>query len=126
MSALEDGAQDFRRGVAAVCGRGGEVVIGGAEAGGAEGGVAVLLPLFRVVWVRWVVFIRRGSPEACGPPSCDVGAGVVCQGLAPLNGGDPDVLALGVLAGGPSRGPGQRWPRGAHPPGWPGPGGLRR
>ena len=25
----------------------------------------------------------------------------MCQGLAPLNGGDPDVLALGVLAGSP-------------------------
>ena len=30
---------------------------------------------------------------------CDVGVGVVCQGLAPLDQGDPDVLALGVLAG---------------------------
>ena len=25
----------------------------------------------------------------------------MCQGLAPLDGGDPDVLALGVLAGSP-------------------------
>ena len=36
-----------------------------------------------------------------GPSTCDVGVGVVCQGLAPLDGGDPDVLALGVLAGSP-------------------------
>ena len=32
---------------------------------------------------------------------CDVGVGVLCLGLAPLDGGDPDVLALGVLAGSP-------------------------
>ena len=32
---------------------------------------------------------------------CDVGVGVVCQGLAPLDVGYPDVLALGVLAGSP-------------------------
>ena len=25
----------------------------------------------------------------------------MCQGLAPLDGGDPDVLALGVVAGSP-------------------------
>ena len=30
---------------------------------------------------------------------CDVGVGVVCQGLARLDGGHPDLLALGVLAG---------------------------
>ena len=28
----------------------------------------------------------------------------MCQGLAPLDGGDPDVLALGVLAGLPEYG----------------------
>ena len=33
--------------------------------------------------------------------TCDVDVGVMCQGLAPLDGGDPDVLALGVLAGSP-------------------------
>ena len=31
----------------------------------------------------------------------DVDAGVVRQGLAPLDGGDPDVLAPGVFAGSP-------------------------
>ena len=31
----------------------------------------------------------------------DVDVGVVCQGLAPLDEGDPDVLALGVFAGSP-------------------------
>ena len=36
-----------------------------------------------------------------GPSTCDIGVAVVCQGLAPLDGGDPDVLALGVLAGSP-------------------------
>ena len=36
------------------------------------------------------------------PPSTrHVDVGVVSQGLAPLNGGDPDVLALGVFAGSP-------------------------
>ena len=30
---------------------------------------------------------------------CDVDVGVVCRGLAPHDGGYPDVLALGVLAG---------------------------
>ena len=32
---------------------------------------------------------------------CDVGVDVVCQGLAPLDRGGPDVPALGVLAGSP-------------------------
>ena len=36
-----------------------------------------------------------------GPSTRDVDVGVVCQGLAPLEGGDPDVLALGVFAGSP-------------------------
>ena len=36
-----------------------------------------------------------------GPLTRDVDAGVVRQGLAPLDGGDPDVLALGVFAGSP-------------------------
>ena len=35
------------------------------------------------------------------PLTRDVDAGVVRQGLAPLDGGDPDVLALGVFAGSP-------------------------
>ena len=32
---------------------------------------------------------------------CAVGVGVVCQGLAPLHGGDPDVLVSRVLASPP-------------------------
>ena len=32
---------------------------------------------------------------------CDVDVGVVCQGLAPFDGGDRDVLALDVFAGSP-------------------------
>ena len=32
---------------------------------------------------------------------CDVGVRLVCQGLAPLNGGDPDVLVSAVLASPP-------------------------
>ena len=60
-----------------------------------------LFPLLRVVRVRWVVLLRWGSSQAYGSSTCDVGVGVVCQGLAPLDGGDPDVLALGVLAGSP-------------------------
>ena len=35
------------------------------------------------------------------PSTRDVAAGVVRQGLAPLDGGDPDGLALGVFAGSP-------------------------
>ena len=57
---------------------------------------AVASPLLRVVRVRWVVPLRWGS---YGPSTCDVGVGVVCQGLAQLEWGNPDVLALGVLAG---------------------------
>ena len=60
--ALEDRTPDLRRGPVAVCRWGGEVVVGGAEAGGAEGGVAGrcggLFPLFRVVQVCWVVPLR--------------------------------------------------------------------
>ena len=92
-------------GVVAVCRWAGEVVVGGAEACGAEGGVAGwcgdLFPLFWVVRVCWVVPRRWGLSLAFGPSTCDVGVGVLCQGLAPLDGGDPDVLALGVLAGSP-------------------------
>ena len=36
-----------------------------------------------------------------GPSTRDVDANVVRQGLAPLDGGDPDVLAVGVFAGSP-------------------------
>ena len=41
VAALEDCNPDLRRGVVTVCRWGGEVVVRGAEAGGAEGGVAV-------------------------------------------------------------------------------------
>ena len=105
MPALEDCNQDLRRGVVTVCRWGGRVVVWGAEAGGAEGGVAGwcggLFPLLRAVRVCWVVRLRWGPSEAYGPLTRDVDAGVVRQGLAPLDGGDPDVLALGVFAGSP-------------------------
>ena len=64
LAALEDCNPDVRRGVVTVCRWGGEVVVRGAEAGGAEGGVAVgrggLFPLLRAVRVRWVVRLRWG------------------------------------------------------------------
>ena len=65
MPALEDCTPDLRRGLVAVCSWGGEVVLGGAEAVGAEGSVAGwhggLFPLFRVVRVCWLVLLRWGS-----------------------------------------------------------------
>ena len=63
--ALEDCTPDLRRGVVAVCRWGRKVVVWGAEAGSAEGGVAGgcggLFRLLRVVRVRWVVLLRWGS-----------------------------------------------------------------
>ena len=101
--ALEDCTPDVRRGLVTVCRWVREVVVWGAEAGGAEGEVAGwcggLFPLLRVVGVRSVVLLRWGPSWAYGPSPCDVDVGVVCQGLAPIDGGDPDVLALGVSAG---------------------------
>ena len=97
--ALQNCNPDLRRGVVTVCRWGGEVVVWCAEAGGAEGGVAGrcggLFPLLQAVRVRWLVLLRWG------PSTCDVDVGVVCQGLAPLDGEDSDVLALGVFAGSP-------------------------
>ena len=62
--ALEDCNPDLRRGVVTVCRWGGEVVVWGAEAGSAEGGVAGccsgLFPLLRAVRVRWVVLLCWG------------------------------------------------------------------
>ena len=61
---LEDCTPDLRRGVVTVCRWGREVVVSGAEAIGAERGVAGwcggLFPLLRVVRVRWVVLLRWG------------------------------------------------------------------
>ena len=103
--ALEDCNPDLRRGVVTVCRWGGEVIVWGAEAGCAEGGVAGWCDgLFRLLWavqVRCVVLLRWGPSWAYGPSTRDVDVGVVCQGLTPLNGGDLDVLALGVFAGSP-------------------------
>ena len=65
LPALEDCAPDLRRGVVGVCRRGGGVVMGVAEAGSAERGVAGwcgdLFPLFRKVWVCRVFLLRWGS-----------------------------------------------------------------
>ena len=62
--ALEDCNPDLRRGVVTVCRWGEEVIVWGAEAGGAEGGVpgwcGGLFPLLRAVRVRWVVLLRWG------------------------------------------------------------------
>ena len=86
--ALEDCTPDLRRGPIAVC----------AGARGAECGVAFrcggLFPLFPVVHVCRVVLLRSGSWKAQGSPVADVSLGLVCQGLAPFDGGDPDALVL--------------------------------
>ena len=106
--ALKDCNPDLRQGPVVVSRWGREAVVLGAEAGGAEGGVAGwcagLFPSFRVVRVRWVVVLCWGSSSAYGPSTCDVAVGVVCRGLAPLDGGDPNVQALGVLDGSPEYG----------------------
>ena len=103
--ALEDCTPDLRRGLVAISRWGGKVVVGGAEVGGAEAGVAVgcggLFPLFWVVRVGRLVLLRWGASKACGSFVCDVGVGVACQGLAQLHGGDPDVLVSRVLASPP-------------------------
>ena len=61
---LEDCTPDLRQGSVTVCRWGREVVVWGAEASGAEGGVAGwcrgLFPLLRVVRVCWVVPLRWG------------------------------------------------------------------
>ena len=63
--ALEDCTPDLRRVVVTVCRWGREVVVWGAEASGAEGGVAGwcggLFPLLRVVQVGCVVLLCWGS-----------------------------------------------------------------
>ena len=65
MPALEDCTPNFWWGSVAVCRWGGKVVIGGTEAGGAEGGVAGwcggLFPLFRMTRVCRVILLRWGS-----------------------------------------------------------------
>ena len=65
LPALEDCTPDLRRGVVPVCRWAREVVVWGAEAGGAEGGVGGwcggLFQLLPVVRVRWVVLLRWGS-----------------------------------------------------------------
>ena len=63
--AHEDCTQDLRWGVVAVCRWGGEVVVGGGEAGGAERGVAGwyggLSSLLGMVRVCLFVLLRWGS-----------------------------------------------------------------
>ena len=58
--AHEDCTPDLQRGVVAVCWWGGEVVVGGAEAGGAKGGVAG--------FVRWPVPSVPGGSGLLGVP----------------------------------------------------------
>ena len=99
--ALNDCTPDLRRVSLADRRWGGEVVLGGVEAGGAAGGIAVwcggALPLLWVVWVRRVVVLRWGPSEACGP-FVVVRVCVVCQGLGSLHGRDPDALVVRLLA----------------------------
>ena len=65
----------------AVCRWGGEVVIGGAQAGGAEGGVVGwcggLFPLLRMARICRLILLNWGSSKVCGSSACDVGVGVV-------------------------------------------------
>ena len=61
VAALEDCNPDLRRGLVTVCRWEGAVVVWGAEAGGAEGGVAVLVP--------WPVPTAPGGSGLLGGPS---------------------------------------------------------
>ena len=125
---FEDCKPDLRRGVVAVCrvGAGGGVVVGGAEAGGAEGSVAGwcggLFSLFPMARICRVILLRWGSLWACCSSECDVGVGVMFQGLAPFDGGGSRCAGPGCV-GEPYRGQGLRWSRGDLSTGWLGPGG---
>ena len=60
-----------------------------------------LFPFFRVLRVCQVVLLRWGSSKASGSFVGDVGVGVVCQCMGPLNGEDPHALVTCVLASPP-------------------------
>ena len=82
MPPLEDGAPDFRRGVVAARGCGGDVVIWDLVVRGVEGVVAGggggVFPFFLAVGVRWVVLPQSGLWEACLSSFVGVCAGIVC------------------------------------------------
>ena len=61
VAALEDCNPDIRRGSVTVCRWGGEVVVRGAEAGGADGRCRG--------WARWPVPTARGGSGPLGGPS---------------------------------------------------------
>ena len=104
--AFQDCTPDLWPGPVAVCRWRGRVLVGDVEAGGTEGGVAFgcggLFPLFRLVRVCRVALLRWSSWKERDSFVADVGVGVVCQGLASLDGGDPDALVLLVPASPPT------------------------
>ena len=104
--AFQNCTPDLWQGPVAVCRWRRRVLVGDVEAGGTEGGVAVgcggLFPLFRLVRVCRVALLRWSSWKARDSFVADVGVGVVCQGLASLDGGDPDALVLLVPASPPT------------------------
>ena len=106
MPALENCTPDFRRGVVAVCRWGGAVFIGGAEAGGAKGGVASWCVMACSHCSGW--FGSAGWSFSAGArrrrvvPQRVTFVSVSCVRAWPHSmGGNADVLVLGVFAGPP-------------------------
>ena len=103
--ALEDCNPDLRRGVVTVCRWGGRSSSGvrrpaAQRAVSRVGAVACSHCSGRFGSAGWS-FSAGARRRRTVPRRVTLMSVFVCQGLAPLDGGDPDVLALGVFAGSP-------------------------